>query len=1249
MFSLGTCSLLRRPMVPRVVGIVALVLGSLATLVASRCEAAGIYTWTGTFNTDWQAPGNWAPARTLLDAHDVLQFRESATVTNVPTQTIRNLVLSDNASVTLQAATDNELTIATLLLPETGLDVPSGCTLTTGPGLILTLGSNVTASIGGTLAVGGAFTNTLTTTIDGTLQFNAGGSWSGVAPAYGASSTLIYATGSTFGRGDEWYTANPGFPANVQISNSTTLDLGANGGAAVTRAMSGNLTIDAGSKLRMSEPGPVMTGNLIVSGDVTVSGTLQLGAGSRPSETGSISVGGNWTISPGGSFVIGGASDAAYWTRVLFNGAGTQVISAPGELAFPCLFIDKTSGIVRLACDVRLYAVGTAGLLMDHGDLDLNGHTLSTFLNHGPYIVVNNGPHTIDSSLPARGTVYFESGGGLSVITRAGSGSLVFGDSVTVDCPGDDILTPVTINGVIETWGNLGAGLSYGPNSILRYKVDGRDNLGVGRAWVGSGPGAPMNVEITVTPGHSATVGLIESSDEKNTPHLVRGKLTVGAGCTFNQNAVVPLTVQGNLSVAGTMGLTGWGGSGGDLEVGGNWTRAGTFTPNGRVVTFNGWAPQTIFSTTTFDNLTVNGAGVILNNDDITVNQALTFTSGNITTGAKKVVIGPAGSISHTSGHVVGNLQLPVAAGTPVSKTFVIGDSGNYTPVDVVFGNVTTPGNLTASTTPGDHPQLGSPSSKIDPGLSVNRYWTLTNGGVVFDHYDATLNFWPSDLDPGALPTNFVVGRYAAMWAYPTVGTKTATSTQATGLTAFGEFALGELHTPPVCFGAPQAFPTGRAASFVAIGDLNRDGKPDLATANYGSDSVSVLLGNGDGTFAEKTDFEVARAPQSVAIVDLNYPPDGNPDLVVANQGADSVSVLLGNGDGTFEAKMDFATGSEPCSVAIADLNGDEKPDLAVANQSADSVSVLLGNGDGTFGAKTDFPTGAQPHCIAIADLNGDGKPDLAAANSWDATVSVLLGNGDGTFGAKTDLPTGYLPQFMAIADLNGDGKPDLAVVNLGDATVSVLLRNGDGTFGAKTDFPTGAQPHCIAIGDLNGDGKPDLAVPTRLPGVSVLLGKGDGTFWLKTDFPMEDEPSRMAIGDLNGDGKPDLAVADFMGTDAVSVLLNLGSCANVAVDPTPPVLPRVFQFLAPRPNPTRGASEIHFLLPTACAVDVALFDIAGRQVRSLASGELSTPGEHTIRWDGRDASGAPAHSGVYFVKVRAGRDVGVKRLIVLR
>jgi len=282
-------------MVLRAVGIVALVLFSFSTLGASRCAAATIYTWTGNYDhSDWQQAGNWSLARISPATDDILQFHESATVTNVPTQTIGKLVLSGSGtiSVTLQAAAaDNELTVATTT--GTGLDVQSGCTLTTGsPGLKLTLGPGVTASIGGTLAVGAVLTNTLTTNLDGTLQFNTGGSWSGNPPTYGAASTLIYATGTTFGRGDEWYTANPGFPANVQISNSTTLDLGANGGAAVTRAMSGNLTIDAGSKLRMSEPGPVMTGNLIVSGDVTVGGTLQLGAGSRPSETGSISVGG---------------------------------------------------------------------------------------------------------------------------------------------------------------------------------------------------------------------------------------------------------------------------------------------------------------------------------------------------------------------------------------------------------------------------------------------------------------------------------------------------------------------------------------------------------------------------------------------------------------------------------------------------------------------------------------------------------------------------------------------------------------------------------------------------------------------------------------------------------------------------------------------------------------------------------------------------------------------------------------------
>src|SRR6267143_783252 len=187
--------------------------------------------------------------------------------------------------------------------------------------------------------------------------------------------------------------------------------------------------------------------------------------------------------------------------------------------------------------------------------------------------------------------------------------------------------------------------------------------------------------------------------------------------------------------------------------------------------------------------------------------------------------------------------------------------------------------------------------------------------------------------------------------------------------------------------------------------------------------------------------------PVFVAVGDLNG--DRTPDLVVANSFA-AVSVLLGNGDGTFGANTDLPIGGAT-SVAIADLNADGKLDLAVTGSS--SVSVLLGNGDGTFGAKTDFTTGPGPASVAIGDLNADGKLDLAVANYSSTSVSVLLGNGDGTFGPKTDFATGPFPVSVAIGDLNADGKLDLAVANLNSSTVSVLLGNGDGTFGAKTDF----------------------------------------------------------------------------------------------------------------------------------------------------------------------------------------------------
>jgi FG-GAP-like repeat/FG-GAP repeat len=342
-------------------------------------------------------------------------------------------------------------------------------------------------------------------------------------------------------------------------------------------------------------------------------------------------------------------------------------------------------------------------------------------------------------------------------------------------------------------------------------------------------------------------------------------------------------------------------------------------------------------------------------------------------------------------------------------------------------------------------------------------------------------------------------------------------------------------------FARARSYRTGVFPVSVAIGNLNGDGKPDLATANYGSETVSVLVNKGDGSFGPKRSYVVGTdasgGPRSVAIGDLNA--DGKADIVAANEEEGFVSVLLNNGQGRFQTKRDYRTGGGR-SVAIGDLNGDGKADLATGT-GGKAVSVLLNRGDGSFGAKRYYRTGGGASSVAIADLNGDGKQDLATANEFANTVSVLLNRGDGSFAAKRDYRTGSEPSSVAIGDLNRDGTPDLATANddpNADAnTVSVLLNKVSGRFAAKRDYRS-QDVSSVAIGDLTGDGRLDLATGSYATAASVLVNKGGGRFQPELDYAVGSAPTSVAIGDLNGDGKADLATANRE-DDSVSVLLN--------------------------------------------------------------------------------------------------------------
>jgi hypothetical protein len=329
----------------------------------------------------------------------------------------------------------------------------------------------------------------------------------------------------------------------------------------------------------------------------------------------------------------------------------------------------------------------------------------------------------------------------------------------------------------------------------------------------------------------------------------------------------------------------------------------------------------------------------------------------------------------------------------------------------------------------------------------------------------------------------------------------------------------------------------------IVTADFNDDGRTDLAVANAADETVSVLLGNGDGTFQPQVTYGVGYFSDAIVAADFND--DGRTDLAVANAGAASVSVLLGNGDGTFQPQVTYAVGDDPVAMVKGDFNGVGRTDLAVANGSElstpNTVSVLLGNGDGTFqGGLTDH-AGVEPLGIASGDFNGDGRTDLAVTNIGDGTVSVLLGNGDGTFQPQVVYAVGSNPRSVVAGDFNGDGRLDLAVANANSNTVSVLLGNGDGTFQPQVTYAVGGDPSPILAGDFNGDGRTDLAVANLSSGtVSVLLGNGDGTFQPQVISAAGSNPDSIVAGDFNGDGKLDLAVANEY-SDDVSVLLGNG------------------------------------------------------------------------------------------------------------
>jgi hypothetical protein len=370
---------------------------------------------------------------------------------------------------------------------------------------------------------------------------------------------------------------------------------------------------------------------------------------------------------------------------------------------------------------------------------------------------------------------------------------------------------------------------------------------------------------------------------------------------------------------------------------------------------------------------------------------------------------------------------------------------------------------------------------------------------------------------------------------------------------------------------ASEAGPTPRA---VAVGDFNGDGIPDLITANEGSSSlivpgnVSVLLGNGDGTFRPGQTLQTRPFPQPWAVAVGNFDRDSKLDFaVIDNHEQGTLGVFLGNGDGTFEPAGLYRTSAlgGTSGLAAADLRGNGVDDLIVVNPSDGfngfgSVAVFLANGDGSFQPPQEFAAGLRPTSVAVGDFNGDGIPDLVVASSIRGDfLSVLLGNGDGTFQAPRFLGGSHQANAVMVGDFTGAGKADLALAEVGG--VEVLLGNGDGTFQPATHYALGQdEAQSVLAADLTGAGKLDLVTAdsglfaSAGRDVSMFMGNGDGTFQAPRRYLAGVKPFALTVDDFNGDGIPDLAVVnrDFNASNVVVLLGNGdGTFAKVSRVPT--------------------------------------------------------------------------------------------------
>jgi hypothetical protein len=523
------------------------------------------------------------------------------------------------------------------------------------------------------------------------------------------------------------------------------------------------------------------------------------------------------------------------------------------------------------------------------------------------------------------------------------------------------------------------------------------------------------------------------------------------------------------------------------------------------------------------------------------------------------VTANTSGSVSVLLGNGDGTFQSAVdyATGGIDTQFVALGHLGRGGPLSVITTN---PGSLTVSVLLGNGDGTFQPAVQYSVGLH-ERPIAVAVGDFTGDGIpDLVTVDVPQAKDEGHNSFSLLVGNPDGTFQPAVVNVLSfAPSALAAGdFTGNGilSIAVGTRGGVEVLLGngngtfqAPvfyAADPNSRVSSIVAS-DLAGTGRLDLATANPTTDTVSVLLGNGNGTFGAATNYTVGgQDPQTVAVG--RFRPNGPLDLVTDDVGSNSVSILRGNGNGTFGTAAQYFAADSPSAVATGDFAGSGTADIVVTNDpqgelGMGAVSVLLNRGNGTFSPLPIQDSQPLIEGVATGDFRGNGVQDLVVTNEAAGSVSVFLGNGDGTFGAPHTFPAGIDPLAVIVGDFNGDGIPDLVVSEGGGSTsVDLLLGNGDGTFKAPHQIPVGTTAPGIAAGHFHNPNILDLvATDFQNNRVNVILNNGGGNFRDPVSYAVGMDPLSVAVGDLQGNGITDLVVANA-DDNTVSVLLGIGN-----------------------------------------------------------------------------------------------------------